>query len=93
MKYLILTLIVTLLSITSFSQLNTILLSHVNYQQLHQANLNDVWGDVDETGKEYAIVGTTEGTSILDVSDPTSPIEIFWIEPQHLNYFQRIPAL
>ena len=79
MKYLILTLIVTLLSITSFSQLNTILLSHVNYQQLHQANLNDVWGYVDETGKEYAIVGTTEGTSILDVSDPTSPIEIFWI--------------
>jgi choice-of-anchor B domain-containing protein len=51
----------------------------VNYQQLHQANLNDVWGYVDETGKEYAIVGTTEGTSILDVSDPTSPIEIFWI--------------
>jgi len=51
----------------------------VNYQQLHQANLNDVWGYVDETGKEYAIVGTTEGTSILDVSDPMSPIEIFWI--------------
>jgi choice-of-anchor B domain-containing protein len=79
MKYLILTLIVTLLSITSFSQLNTILLSQVNYQQLHQANLNDVWGYVDETGKEYAIVGTTEGTSILDVSDPMSPTEIFWI--------------
>ena len=66
------------------AQTNTTLLSHVDYQNLHQANLNDVWGYVDETGKEYAIVGTTKGTSILDVSNPTSPTEIFGLQDQLL---------
>jgi choice-of-anchor B domain-containing protein len=46
---------------------------------LHDANLNDVWGYVDELGNEYAIVGTTKGTSIVDLSDPTNPTEIFWL--------------
>jgi choice-of-anchor B domain-containing protein len=63
--------------------LNTELLAHVNYQQLHNANLNDVWGYVDEAGNEYAIVGTTKGTSILDLTDPSNPFEVFWIEGAH----------
>jgi len=53
--------------------------SHIDYQQLHSANLNDVWGYVDEAGNEYAIVGTTKGVSIVDVSDPVNPQEIFWL--------------
>lgn len=64
---------------SSFAQTNMTLLSHVNYRQLHDANLNDVWGYVDETGKEYAIVGTSKGTSVLDISDPSQPSEVFWI--------------
>ncbi len=66
----------------TFSQdapFNTTLLSRVNYQELHGANLNDVWGYVDETGREYAIVGTTKGTSIVDISNPNSPVEVFWV--------------
>ena len=36
--------------------------------------LNDVWGWTDpETGKEYAIVGRTNGTAFVDVSDPLRP--------------------
>lgn len=62
-----------------FSQSNVDSLSHVNYQVLHNANLNDVWGYADEFGNEYAIVGTTKGTSIVDVSDPSNPMEIFWL--------------
>ncbi len=31
-------------------------LSHIDYQALHGANLNDVWGYTDELGNEYAIV-------------------------------------
>ncbi|MFY7990008.1 MAG: choice-of-anchor B family protein [Fluviicola sp.] len=53
-------------------------LSHVNYQALHQANLNDCWGYTDETGIEYALVGTTKGTSIVSLADPSNPVEIFW---------------
>ena len=62
-----------------YSQLNVDSLSHINYQQLHGANLNDVWGYVDELGNEYAIVGTSEGTSIVDVTVPTNPVEVFWL--------------
>lgn len=37
--------------------------------------VNDVWGWTDAaTGKEYAIVGRSNGTSFVDVSDPTSPV-------------------
>jgi choice-of-anchor B domain-containing protein len=53
-------------------------LSRVNYQTLHGVQCNDVWGYVDETGKEYALVGTTDGTGVVDVTDPLNPVEIFW---------------
>jgi len=63
----------------ALTQLNVDSLSHINYQQLHDANLNDVWGYVDEFGNEYALVGTSKGTSIVDVTVPTNPIEVFWL--------------
>ncbi len=37
--------------------------------------LSDLWGWVDpETDKEYALVGLTDGTAFVDVSDPVNPI-------------------
>jgi choice-of-anchor B domain-containing protein len=36
---------------------------------------NDVWGWTDpQTGREYALVGRTDGTSFIDVSNPAAPI-------------------
>lgn len=36
---------------------------------------NDIWGWTDpDTGKEYALMGRTSGTSFIDVSDPENPI-------------------
>ena len=61
------------------AQLNVDSLSHVDYQLLHGANLNDVWGYVDELGNEYAIVGTSKGTSIVNITDGNNPQEIFWL--------------
>ncbi len=53
------------------------LLAVVTPEQLEAGGdtlLNDVWGWVDpETGKEYAIVGRTNGTAFIDVSDPLRP--------------------
>ena len=63
----------------ALAQLNVDSISHINYQQLHAANLNDVWGYVDELGNEYALVGTSKGTSIVNVTDPTNPVEVFWL--------------
>ena len=78
MKYCCLFLL-TILTFFGQAQTNIELLGHINYQSIHDANLNDVWGYVDELGNEYAIVGTTKGTSIVDVTDPTNPIEVFWL--------------
>ncbi len=39
--------------------------------------VNDIWGWTDpETGRDYAIVGRTDGTSFVDVSDPYRPIYV-----------------
>lgn len=54
-------------------------LSHIDYQALHGANLNDVWGYVDELGNEYAIVGTSKGTSIVNITNGVQPQEVFWL--------------
>ena len=38
-------------------------------------HLTDVWGWTDpKTGTEYALVGRADGTSFVDVSDPTAPV-------------------
>ncbi len=39
------------------------------------AMVNDVWGWTDpDTGREYAVVGRSEGTSFVDVTDPANPV-------------------
>lgn len=41
-----------------------------------QSSCNDVWGYRNPTnGKEYALLGTTSGTHILDVSTPATPVQ------------------
>ena len=36
---------------------------------------NDVWGWTDpQTGREYAIVGRSNGTAFIDITDPTNPV-------------------
>lgn len=38
-------------------------------------NTNDIWGWVSPvTGREYALVGTANGTSFVDITTPTSPV-------------------
>ncbi len=44
------------------------------------ADGSDIWGWTDpDTGKEYAIVGLTTGTSFVDVSNPSSPIVLGYL--------------
>ncbi|MDZ4824031.1 MAG: choice-of-anchor B family protein [Flavobacteriales bacterium] len=45
-------------------------------------NTNDVWGWVGPSGKEYAIVGSSNGTTFLDVSNPAVPINVGFL-PTH----------
>jgi choice-of-anchor B domain-containing protein len=58
--------------------LNIDSLGKLDYNVLHNSMLNDIWGYVDEFGNEYGLVGGTKGTSVVDVTTPSSPVELFW---------------
>jgi len=59
----------------SQESLNMDLVSNLSYPQ----GTNDIWGYADGSN-EYALVGTVTGFSVVDVSDPSDPYELFFIE-------------
>ncbi|HQV00296.1 MAG TPA: choice-of-anchor B family protein, partial [Bacteroidia bacterium] len=42
-------------------------------------NLANIWGYVDTLGNEYALVGTSAGLSIVNVTNPVAPVEVFTV--------------
>ncbi len=48
-------------------------------QLSYTQELNDIWGYVDGTGVEYALVGTRTGTSIVSLATPSNPTEVLFI--------------
>ncbi|HYG50065.1 MAG TPA: choice-of-anchor B family protein [Flavobacteriales bacterium] len=65
-------------SINLSAQLNITQLGYLDYQALHSTGLSNLWGYVDEFGNEYAIVGAQNGISIVDVTNPATPTEVFY---------------
>lgn len=51
-------------------------LGHLPYAD----QLSNLTGWSDGAGHEYAIVGTFDGTSIVDITDPTTPVEVQFID-------------
>ena len=43
----------------------------------YDVELSDVWGYVDEEDNEYALVGLHDNFSIVDVTNPSTPTEVF----------------
>lgn len=67
-------------TIQAQESLNINLLSNFEYSQ----ELSDVWGYSTSTG-EYALVGVYNGISVVDVSNPTNPIELaFFSGPESI---------
>jgi len=71
---------------------NIDLMSHISIEdlgytkekqrQLRDYNVrgNDIWGWTDpETGREYAIIGLSGGSSFVDVTEPTKPIVLAFL--------------
>lgn len=66
----------TLGATTALAQLNLSLAGKLSYAY----ELSDVWGwEHPITHKQYALVGTQAGVSIVDVSIPTTPTEVAFI--------------
>jgi hypothetical protein len=59
---------------------NTTLLS--KFQSPHASSYSDIWGYA-AAGREYALLGCYEGTSIIDVTNPSSPVEVAFITGPH----------
>lgn len=58
-------------------QKNMTLLSHWTDNALpanSYGRFSDCWGYVDSLGKEYAIIGSTMGTHIFNITTPTNPV-------------------
>ncbi|MEX1132656.1 MAG: choice-of-anchor B family protein [Flavobacteriales bacterium] len=65
--------------VSSQAQLNMAFVGRLDYQPTRGSDISDVWGYVDETGIEYALVGVNGGgVSIVSLADPTNPVEVFW---------------
>ncbi|MEX1192913.1 MAG: choice-of-anchor B family protein [Brumimicrobium sp.] len=78
MKLFLTTIFTTFCILINAQGINIDSLSHVDYQSLHNTEINDIWGYVDEFGNEYAVVGAEKGVSIVDVTDPQNPNEVYW---------------
>jgi choice-of-anchor B domain-containing protein len=59
------------------SQKNIQLLGHYTYP--NGVSCSNLTGYTDTAGNEYALVGTTQGLSIIDIHNPTSPVELFLV--------------
>ena len=68
----------TLFTTTLFSQLNMTEIGYLDLVSMHSSDASDIWGYVDQSGNEYAIVGLNDGTSVVDISDPANPVEVFY---------------
>jgi len=62
----------------SFSQ-NSINMSLLGTYDYSTTQGNDIWGWVDGSNNEYALVGLRSGFSVVNVTNPASPIEEFFI--------------
>lgn len=58
------------------AQVNIELLGHLPYDD----QLSNLCGYADGLGNEYAIVGTEDGTSIVDVTNPATPVEVKFVD-------------
>jgi choice-of-anchor B domain-containing protein len=61
---------------TGFSQLNMTYKGNITYDE----DLSDIWGYVAPDSTEYAIIGVETGVSIVELSDPENPTELFFID-------------
>lgn len=77
LKQTLLITIIILQSLYSSAQLNLSLITNYVYPPA-RGEMSDIWGYVDQTGIEYAIVGMENGVSIMDLSNSANPVEVFY---------------
>jgi len=72
MQQKLITIFFTLLSLSSFAQVNITEASRVSYPS---AEMSDIWGYTAPDGREYGIVTTNQSVHIVDVTVPSNPVQ------------------
>lgn len=77
--------------LTALSLLTTLLLQAQNLQQIGHLSyapltLAGCWHHVDNSGGEWALVGTSAGLSIVDLKNPSQPVERFTVPGLQNNW-------
>ncbi|MEY2799431.1 MAG: hypothetical protein RI934_419 [Bacteroidota bacterium] len=68
------------LTITGFSETTSAQNANIQFRSnIPYAELSNIWGYVDTTGKEYALVGANNGLSVVNVTNPDQPFKRFFI--------------
>lgn len=66
--------------ISAYSQSNPTLLGQLSYPGLSFAGM---WHYVDSNGNEYALSGSSDGMRIIDVTNPSSPVQVAAVPGQN----------
>ena len=79
------------------AQLNINLLSHLPYQLPFGERISNIGGYVDALGNEYALVGHPAGLSIVNVTDPVNPYQVFMVPtaglPGNSNNWREVKTM
>lgn len=68
------TLIVTATAVAGYPAKNVVLLSHLPLSDFGASFAEDSWGYVSDSGREYAIIGLSNGTGFVEITDPKNPV-------------------
>ncbi|MCH7964009.1 MAG: choice-of-anchor B family protein [Bacteroidetes bacterium] len=80
-KYFLILILIFICSSSAFAQY----VPGVNNNVTMLANLDEysvysnIWGYIDPSGNEYALIGHDAGTSIINITDPANPVEVTMI--------------
>ena len=85
-----LNIVIFILVLNSFSLLGQTSSSNVallaNFDDYHSTGYNDCWGYTAPDGREYALLGVLNGTSIIDITDTDSLNEIAFISSNNSGW-------
>jgi choice-of-anchor B domain-containing protein len=68
---------------SAIGQLNVTFRSQMPFPGIASSN---IWGYVDSLGNEYALVGTSDGVRIIDVTNPVLPVQRFAVAGNTSNW-------
>lgn len=80
-KYFLILILILICSSSAFAQYvpgvnnNVTLLANLDEYSVY----SNIWGYIDPSGNEYALIGHDAGTSIINITDPANPVEVTMI--------------